>query len=137
MMENDKMLEELFENYSPELNDNSLFMTQLTKKLDAVEYVKKVQEARIRRYRLAVVIAFVCGVVVGAALIALIMMMPKDTALFHFGIDQQPLHFIEQNSRTIILAVLSLIMSTGLIGILKTFVNDPLKSQKPFELVQH
>lgn len=121
MMEKDKELEELFGNFNPELKDNRVFMIQLTKKLDSVEYVKRVQEAHIRRYRLFVVAAFACGVICGAVLFAMVLFAPAETELFHIDTDFQPLMFIEQNSRTLSLIVLSLIMSTGIFAILKNF----------------
>ena len=40
----DKALEELFLAQKPHFNDNDAFMASLTKRLDAVEYIKQYQE---------------------------------------------------------------------------------------------
>lgn len=48
-MKKDKALEELFLAQKPHFADNADFMAALTKRLDAVEYLKKHQEATIRR----------------------------------------------------------------------------------------
>ncbi|MBR3115572.1 MAG: hypothetical protein IKH47_07345, partial [Bacteroidaceae bacterium] len=55
-MEKDKMIEELFADFHPELNDNGRFMASLNRKLDAIEYIKKMQEAQLRRYRLVIMV---------------------------------------------------------------------------------
>ena len=64
-MSKDKALEELFLAQKPHFDDNADFMAALTRRLDAVEYVRQHQEATIRRYKMAMVAAFVtagfCG----------------------------------------------------------------------------
>ena len=50
-MSKDKALEELFLAQKPHFDDNADFMAALTRRLDAVEYVRRHQEATIRRYR--------------------------------------------------------------------------------------
>ena len=47
----DRALEELFLAQKPHFVDNEAFMASLTKRLDAVEYIKQYQEATIRRYK--------------------------------------------------------------------------------------
>ena len=46
----DKALEELFLAQKPHFDDKVDFMASLTRRLDAVEYVRQHQEATIRRY---------------------------------------------------------------------------------------
>ena len=50
----------------------------LTKRLDAVEYLKQHQEAAIRRYKMAMVAAFIVGIASGAITMALILSIPAD-----------------------------------------------------------
>ena len=69
-MSKDKALEELFLAQKPHFDDNADFMAALTRRLDAVEYVRRHQEATIRRYKIAMVVAFVIGVVSGAISLA-------------------------------------------------------------------
>ena len=56
-MNKDRALEELFLANKPQFDDKEAFMTSLTKRLDAVEYIKQYQEATIRRYKMAVVVS--------------------------------------------------------------------------------
>ena len=65
-MTKDKALEELFLAQKPHFSDKADFMASLTKRLDAVEYLKQHQEATIRRYKMMMVIAFVVGIICGA-----------------------------------------------------------------------
>ena len=77
-MNKDKALEELFLTQKPTFDDKADFMATLTKRLDAVEYVRQHQEATLQRYRLAMVAAFVIGLVSGAVSIAYILSSPAD-----------------------------------------------------------
>ena len=54
----DKALEELFLTQKPHFDDHDVFMADLTKRLDAVEFIRQYQEAAIRRYKMAMVVAF-------------------------------------------------------------------------------
>ena len=47
----DKALEEQFLAQKPHFDDKADFMASLTRRLDAVEYVRQHQEATIRRYK--------------------------------------------------------------------------------------
>jgi len=58
-MTKDKALEELFLAQTPHFTDSDRFMASLTKRLDAVEYLKQYQERTIRRYKMMMVAAFV------------------------------------------------------------------------------
>ena len=58
-MTKDKKLEELFLSQQPHFNDNADFMGTLTRRLDAVEYVRQHQDATLRHYRMAMIAAFV------------------------------------------------------------------------------
>jgi len=129
-MEKDKNLEELFNNFQPELGSKDLFMSSLTRKLEAVEYVKRVQDAQIRRYKMAVLAAFVAGMVMSGILITFILFMPTATPLFTFGIHAAPFIFLEENSHIIVLIILSLVAASSIIGFCTSFTNLPVNVKK-------
>ena len=56
-MEKDKTLEQLFESFNPDLGSSDAFMHSLTRKLEAVEYIKQMQEAQKLRYKRALLVA--------------------------------------------------------------------------------
>lgn len=112
--------EELFDSYQPMLNDRELFNQRLERKLALIDEVRQVQAAQIHCYHMAVVAAFVTGVILGTGLLAFILATPSDVPLFTFGINFYPLLFIEQNSRIISALLTSLMIVFGIIAVLNT-----------------
>ena len=86
-MKKDKALEELFLAARPTFDDGDAFMEKLEKRLDAVEYLKQHEEACIRRYRYAMLAAFVLGLVLGGGAIALMLALPAAQPLFSFVVE--------------------------------------------------
>lgn len=62
----DKGVEKLFADYRPDLTSDFVFMQRLERNLDAVEIVRKRNEATRRRGRRALVAAALAGFVAGA-----------------------------------------------------------------------
>lgn len=122
-MNYDKALEELFLAQKPHFTDNADFMASLTKRLDAVEFVKQHQEATIRRYKILMVAAFVVGIISGAVTMAFVLSMPTDIPLFTFQTQTSFLLWLAGNSRFIVTIALSLLMSFGLISIVSNVLD--------------
>ena len=131
-MTKDTALEELFLAQKPHFTDNADFMAALTKRLDAVEYIKQHQEATIRRYKILMVAAFVVGIVSGAVSIAYVLSTPTDVPLFTFHVQTGFLLWLAENSRLITATALSLLMSLGLISIISN-VQDILQMRGRLE----
>ena len=117
-MTKDKALEELFLANKPHFPDNDDFMATLTKRIDAVEYVRQHQESTIRRYKLMMVAAFVVGIISGAVTIALVLSTPADVPLFTFKVQTGFLLWLADNSRMIVTTLLSLFMTFGIVSII-------------------
>ena len=117
-MNSDKALEEFFLAQTPQFTDGDDFMASLTKRLDAVEYLKQHQEETIRRYKMALVVAFVVGIVSGAVTIAYVMSTPADVPLFTFQVQTGFLLWLAEHSRLIATTALSLLMTLGIISII-------------------
>ena len=114
-MNKDKALEELFLANKPEFDDKEAFMASLTKRLDAVEYIKQYQEATIRRYKMVAVVAFFAGLVVGGIAIAYLLASPTDVPLFNF--DTHNIFVLEWfcgNSCLITVSAISLLITLGI-----------------------
>ena len=122
-MMKDKALEELFLAQRPKFDDKDEFMARLTQKLDAVEYLRQYEEANLRRYKYAMIAAFVAGFIAGGALFALVLSTPSELPLFTFHASSGILLAIEQYSRTIATIVLSLIMGLGIISIVSNVLD--------------
>jgi hypothetical protein len=116
-MEKDKVLEELFKAQTPHFDDSADFMAALTKRLDAVEFVKQHQEATIRRYKIAMVAAFVVGLISGGISIAFMLSAPTDVPLFDFDVQTGFIGWLAENSRLIATTILALLMTVGIVSI--------------------
>ncbi|MBQ4022654.1 MAG: hypothetical protein II612_01500 [Prevotella sp.] len=117
-MTKDKELEKLFLAQKPTFDDKADFMATLTKRLDAVEYVRQHQEATLRRYRVAMVVAFVVGIVSGAVTIGLILSKPSDVPVFSFDVQSVWVLWIMRNSRVIVATALALLMTFGTFSVI-------------------
>ena len=116
-MNKDNALEELFLAQTPHFDDQDTFMASLSQRLDAVEYIKQHQEATLRRYKLAMVVAFLAGIIVGGIAIAYLLTSPTDVPVFNF--DTHHLFFLEWlcgNSRLVTVTAISLLLTIGIIS---------------------
>lgn len=125
-MTKDKTLEELFLARQPHFDDHADFMAAVTRRLDAVEYLKQHQEAAIRRYKMMMVIAFMVGIVSGAISIGYVLSTPADVPLFTFQVQSGFLVWLAENSRLIAATGLSLLLTFGIISLISN-VQDILR----------
>lgn len=116
-MTKDKDIEDLFLAQKPHFDDADDFMAALTKRLDAVEFIKQHQEATLRRYKMAMVATFVVGIISGAITIVWMLSTPTDVPLFTFHVQTGFLLWLAENSRLIATTLLSLVMTVGIISI--------------------
>ena len=116
-MNSDKALEEVFLAQTPHFTDGDAFMVSLTKRLDAVEYVKRYQEATLRRYKMMMLAAFVVGIISGAITVMYVLSTPADVPLFTFHMHSAVLSWLSENSRLIATTVLAFLITLGLISI--------------------
>ena len=124
----DKVLEDLFLAQKPHFDDQDAFMDDLTKRLDAVEYIRQHQEASIRRYRIAMIAAFVIGIISGAITMVFILSTPTDVPLSTFRNQTGFLLWFVENSRSLAVTILTLVMTIGMMGIVSN-VQDIMRMQ--------
>ena len=117
-MNDDIRLQELFDSFHPTLADSNLFNQRLDRKLKMIDEIKHAQTNQIRHYRMAVVAAFVAGIIFGSVIFAIILTTPSDVPLFSFGINFYPLMLIEQNSRLISMLLTSLIIAFCIVAMM-------------------
>ena len=122
-MDYDKTLENLFQAQTPHFTDGDAFMASLTKRLDAVEYLKQYQERTIRRYKMVMVAAFVVGIVSGAFTTVYLLSTPIDVPLFNFHVQTGFLVWLAENSRLLVAAILSLLMTAGICSIVMNIMD--------------
>ena len=110
-MTKDKALEELFLAQKPTFDDSAEFMAKLTKRLDAVEIVKRYQERTIRRYRIVIAVAFVVGIVSGTASTIWLLSSPIEVPSVNFQTQKTFLLWLVQNSRLLAAAFFPMLMT--------------------------
>jgi len=117
-MTKDKELEQLFLAQKPHFDDSAEFMQKLTKRLDAVEFVKQYQERTLRRYKMAMVAVFVVGIISGGISTWWLLSMPANEPLFNFNVQTGFLVWLAQNSRLLAASGLSLLMTLGICSVI-------------------
>lgn len=122
-MKKDKALEELFLAARPTFDDGDAFIARLEKRLDAVEYLKQHEEACIRRYRYAMLAAFVLGIVLGGGAIAMMLNAPAEQPLFSFGAENGLLLALSQYSRYAAIIVFSGVVCFAIVSIVSIVVD--------------
>lgn len=109
-MTKDKDLEDLFLAQKPHFDDSAEFMEKLTKRLEAVEFVKQYQERTLRRNRIMMVTVFLAGIICGGISIAWLQSSPIDTNLFDLQAPTGFLLWFARNSRVLACVCLSALM---------------------------
>ncbi len=94
-----------------------------------IDEIKQAQTNQIRHYRMAVVAAFVAGIIFGSVIFAIILTTPSDVPLFSFGINFYPLMLIEQNSRLISMLLTSLIIAFCIVAMMN--INEMVNRIRP------
>lgn len=120
-MTKDKSLEDVFLSHHIEIDDKDEFMAKLDQRLDTVEYLHQHEEATIRQYKYALIIAFVVGLASGCALLAFVLSAPLDMPIFTFDATSTILLLIERYSRMITIAALSLLLGVGVVKVIDEF----------------
>ena len=110
-MEKDKALEELFLAQTPHFDDSAEFMQKLTKRLEAVEFIKQYQERTIRRYRIVIAVAFVVGIVSGTASTIWLLLSPIELPSVNIQTQKTFLLWFIQNSRLLAAAFFPMLMT--------------------------
>lgn len=113
-MTDDKDIEKLFSTAETQFDDDAQFMAALNEKLDKVEFIKQIQERKLKSYRISLIVAFAAGAVFGIIGLFMVSHVPAETFTMTgtgFLID-----FI-CSSRNISTILLSLLAIAGTIGI--------------------
>ena len=110
-MTKDKALEELFLAQKPTFDDSAEFMAKLTKRLEAVEFIKQYQERTIRRYRIVIAVAFVVGIISGTISTIWLLSSPIELPPVNFQTQTTFLLWFIQNSRLLAAAFFPMLMT--------------------------
>lgn len=118
MMEKDDTLEELFRGFEPGLKDDDTFMRNLNRRLEAVEYLKAVQDRQLRRYKQVMLVVFVIGIVCGGFLFYFITQHADTITLMSLDTANPVFSFVAENSYMILLSAIVLMVSYAVVSVM-------------------
>lgn len=118
MMEKDDTLAQLFNNYTPDLQDSDDFMDCLQRKLDAVEFIRQRQEKQLRLYRYGLLAAFALGMITSGILLSIIWTTPAEQTMPTFSLLPASLVFLQEHFRTTSFIAIAILMSASTIALI-------------------
>lgn len=118
MMEKDDTLAQLFNNYTPDLQDSDDFMDRLQRKLDAVEFIRQRQEKQLRLYRYGLLAAFALGMITSGILLSIIWTTPAEQTMPTFSLLPASLVFLQEHFRTTSFIAIAILMSASTIALI-------------------
>lgn len=117
-MEKDDTLAQLFNNYTPDLQDKDDFMDRLQRKLDAVEFIRQRQEKQLRLYRYGLLAAFALGMITSGILLSIIWTTPAEQTMPTFSLLPASLVFLQEHFRTTSFIAIAILMSASTIALI-------------------
>ena len=117
-MEKDDTLAQLFNNYTPDLQDSDDFMDCLQRKLDAVEFIRQRQEKQLRLYRYGLLAAFALGMITSGILLSIIWTTPAEQTMPTFSLLPASLVFLQEHFRTTSFIAIAILMSASTIALI-------------------
>ena len=117
-MEKDDTLAQLFNNYTPDLQDKDDFMDRLQRKLDAVEFIRQRQEKQLRLYRYGLLAAFALGMITSGILLSIIWNTPAEQTMPTFSLLPASLVFLQEHFRTTSFIAIAILMSASTIALI-------------------
>lgn len=117
-MEKDDTLAQLFNNYTPDLQDSDDFMDRLQRKLDAVEFIRQRQEKQLRLYRYGLLAAFALGMITSGILLSIIWTTPAEQTMPTFSLLPASLVFLQEHFRTTSFIAIAILMSASTIALI-------------------
>ena len=117
-MEKDDTLAQLFNNYTPDLQDSDDFMDRLQRKLDAVEFIRQRQEKQLRLYRYGLLAAFALGMITSGILLSIIWTTPAEQTMPTFSLLPASFVFLQEHFRTTSFIAIAILMSASTIALI-------------------
>ena len=117
-MKSNDSLENLFKGFSPTMSSEQAFMNKLNRKLEAVEYIKQMQEQQAKRQRYTMLVAIILCTIISTAVIALMQSESLVLSGISFSLRAVPYMLSSENLRAISIIILSFSVSAAIIAII-------------------
>ena len=96
MTMNDNTIRDFFHHSRPTTTDEGTYLADLKSRLDAIEEIKRIHDIEIARCRRRSIVASVCGIAIGAAVMAFIILQPVAAPKLNTAIIASVLSFVAQ-----------------------------------------
>ena len=117
-MKSNDSLENLFKGFNPTMSSEQAFMNKLNRKLEAVEYIKQMQEQQAKRQRYTMLVAIILCTIISTAIIALMQSESLVLSGISFSLRAVPYMLSSENLRAISIIILSFSVSAAMIAII-------------------
>ena len=117
-MKSNDSLENLFKGFNPTMSSEQAFMNKLNRKLEAVEYIKQMQEQQAKRQRYTMLVAIILCTIISTAVIALMQSESLVLSGISFSLRALPYMLSSENLRAISIIILSFSVSAAMIAII-------------------
>lgn len=117
-MKSNDSLENLFKGFNPTMSSEQAFMSKLNRKLEAVEYIKQMQEQQAKRQRYTMLVAIILCTIISTAVIALMQSESLVLSGISFSLRAVPYMLCSENLRAISIIILSFSVSAAMIAII-------------------
>lgn len=117
-MKSNDSLENLFNEFNPTMSGEQTFMNKLNRKLEAVEYIKQMQEHQAKRQRYTMLVAIILCTIISTAVIALMQSESLVLSGISFSLRAVPYMLSSENLRAISIIILSFSVSAAMIAII-------------------
>ena len=120
MKMNDNEIRDFFQSNRPSTTDEGTYLVALNSRLDAIEEIKRIHDKEAARYRKITALALICGIVIGAAVIAFIIFKPVHAPELDKSLIASVSSFIAEWKTFFIAAIAILALTFGLLPLGKT-----------------
>ena len=117
-MKSNDSLENLFKGFNPTMSSEQAFMNKLNRKLEAVEFIKQMQEQQAKRQRYTMLVAIILCTIISTAVIALMQSESLVLSGVSFSLRAVPYMLSSENLRAISIIILSFSVSAAMIAII-------------------
>ena len=96
MTMNDNTIRDFFHQNRPATTDEGTYLAGLKSRLDAIEEVKRIHDMEIKRCNRRAIAASVCGIAIGAAIMAFVILQPIPAPQLNRTVIASVISFVAQ-----------------------------------------
>ena len=112
---NDNTIRDFFHQNRPATTDKGTYLAELKSRLDAIEEIKRIHDMEIKRCNRRAIAASVCGIAIGAAIMAFIILQPVPAPQLDRALIASVVSFVAQWKAFIVTGIAISALVLGLI----------------------